>query len=207
MAWIALVRHARTNWNERGLLQGRTDIPLSTAAVVELQQVRLCDDFLRARWASSPLQRAMQTAAILNPHGTVALHPQLIETDWGTLEGLHRAAIPQRIRELAIQPAYGLDFTPPRGESPRLVRHRVMQWFEMVATWHQEVVAVTHKGVIRSALSAACEWDMSQDFAHKLDWSLPHVFRFDSNGKLQLAKLNWAWNVSPVEGADTPQEF
>ena len=70
MAWIALVRHGVTDWNLRGIIQGRTDIPLSEIGIKKLRETKLCDEFLRAKWTTSPLQRAMQTAAILNPNAT-----------------------------------------------------------------------------------------------------------------------------------------
>lgn len=198
MAWVVLVRHGITEWNELGLIQGRTDIPLSATGVAKLQQLRLCDDFLRARWVTSPLQRAMQTAAILNPRATVEIHPDLIETNWGKFEGTRRDELPRRIRKLALTPNRGLDFCPPAGESARMVRRRLLCWFEAVADADSGVVAVTHKGVIRSVLSAACDWDMTNEFSPKADWSLPHLFEFGGDRVLRLVRLNCPWDQPPV---------
>ncbi len=203
--WIALVRHGMTDWNARGLIQGRADIPLNAAGIAALQQARPCEHFRRARWASSPLQRATQTAALLNPPAAadmdMDIDAELIETDWGRWEGLHRAEIPRRNRDRsrnrAQPPTPALDFTPPHGESPRMVRRRIMRWFEKVAARDLNVVAITHKGVIRSALSAACDWDMAEDFQPKPDWSLPHIFRLGAAGKLELVRLNCPWEQPP----------
>ena len=204
MAWVALLRHGVTAWNERGVIQGRTDIPLSAGGVAALQRVRPGDAFLRARWVTSPLQRAVQTAAILNPGVQADIHPDLIETHWGEFEGVRRDELPQRIRDLALVPACGLDFLPPGGESARMVQRRLLRWFEATADADSDttagaatVVAVTHKGVIRSALSAACGWDMSGDLRPKPDWSLPHLFRLGADGKLQLVRLNCPWAQPP----------
>ena len=198
MTWIALVRHGITEWNELGLIQGRTDIPLNATGVAKLQQTRLGDEFLRARWFTSPLQRAVQTAAILNPRAEAEIHPDLIETNWGKFEGIRRIELPQRIRALALKPNCGLDFRPPAGESARMVQQRLLRWLETVAASNAAVVAVTHKGVIRSVLSAACDWDMSADFSHQIDWTLPHIFRFNADRKLQLARLNCPWEQPPM---------
>lgn len=198
MAWIALVRHGITEWNELGLIQGHTDIPLNATGVEKLQQTRLCEDFLRARWFTSPLQRTVQTAAILNPRATAEIHPDLIETNWGKFEGTHRSELPQRIRALALKPDCGLDFLPPAGESARMVQQRLLGWLETAAATNAAVVAVTHKGVIRSVLSVACDWDMSADFSRQTDWSLPHIFRFNADRKLRLARLNCPWDQPPV---------
>ena len=197
MAWIALVRHGITEWNELGQIQGQTDIPLSTAGVAKLQRARPGGDFLRARWVTSPLKRAVQTAAILNPGVTAEIHPDLIETNWGEFEGTRRDQLPERIRALGLTPDHGLDFLPPAGESPRMVRQRLIAWFEAVAATNTAVVAVTHKGVIRSALSAACDWQMEADFRPKPDWSLPHLFELEAGRALRLTRLNCPWDQPP----------
>lgn len=194
--WIALLRHGITDWNARGLIQGRTDIPLSAPGAARLRRVRVGDGFLRARWVTSPLQRAVQTAAILNPGATIDSQPDLVETHWGEWEGTRRDELPALIRERALQTACALDFTPPGGESARMVRRRLLRWCAAAAT-QTAVVAVTHKGVIRSALSAACGWDMSGDLRPKPNWSLPHIFRLDDDGKLQLVRLNCPWDEPP----------
>ena len=206
MAWIALVRHGITEWNELGLIQGRTDIPLNATGVAQLQQTRLCDEFLRARWFTSPLQRAVQTAAILNPRAGAEIHPDLIETNWGQFEGTHRTDLPRRIRARALEPDCGLDFIPPAGESARMVRRRLLRWFAKVAATHTDtaMVAVTHKGVIRSVLSAACGWDMTTDFNPEPNWSLPHIFEFGPGETLRLVRLDCPWDEPPRYGALSP---
>ena len=197
MTWIALVRHGVTEWNERGLLQGRTDIPLSAAGAAKLQQVRPCDAFLRTRWATSPLQRAVQSAAILNPKVKAEIHPELIETNWGKFEGMRRDQLAAHICDLALVPQRGIDLTPPAGESPRMVQKRLTHWFEKIAAMRAPMVAVTHKGIIRSALSIACDWDMNSDFEQKPDWALPHIFQLASDGKPHLVCLNHPWEETP----------
>lgn len=194
--WIALLRHGVTEWNERGIIQGRTDIPLSAAGQAKLTVIRPCEDFLRARWVTSPLQRAVQTAAALN--GAAEIHPALIETNWGKFEGIRRADLRAEIKSRRLTPDHGLDFCPPDGESMRDVRRRLLRWFaETVPNTVTPVVAVTHKGVIRSVLSAACDWDMREEFQPKPDWSLPHIFAF-ADDRLRLVKLNCPWSESPA---------
>lgn len=194
-----MLRHGVTPWNERGVIQGRTDIPLSADGVARLGQVHPCDDFRRAHWLTSPLQRAVQTAATLNPTRSAVVVGALIETSWGDFEGIDRQELPERIRALGIQPPRGLDFAPPGGESMRTVRARLLRWLATLATampTETPIVAVTHKGIIRSVLSAACDWDMEADFPQKLDWSLPHIFQLP-DGKPRLLRLNCPWDESP----------
>ena len=197
MAWLALLRHGVTEWNQLGLIQGRIDVALNAAGVARLQTIRAHADFLDADWLTSPLQRAVQTATLLNPQKKPTIAPPLIETDWGEFEGLRSRDIAGRIRELKLKPDYGLDFTPPGGESAREVRARLTAWAATLGDTNRGCVAVTHKGVIRCALSAACDWDMADEFDIEPDWALPHIFQI-SDGEMRLLRLNHPWSESPT---------
>jgi len=207
--WIALVRHGVTDWNARGLIQGQTDIPLSPAGEAKLRQTAatIADDFRRARWFASSLTRARQTAALLNPGAAVTVAAALAEANWGEFEGLRRDDLAARIRELGITPRRGLDFRPPGGEGARGVRQRLAGWFAEVAAGGGgagPVVAVAHKGVLRSALSLACDWDMAADFdatfGVTVRWDAPQVFRVDGDGRVRLLRLNCPWDEPPGDG-------
>jgi probable phosphoglycerate mutase len=155
---ILLIRHGRTAWNEQGRMQGRVDLPLSPAGRAEVAGWQLPDGWAGARWLSSPLRRATETAALLT-HRPVAIEPRLIEMDWGAFEGRTlaelRAAAPAA---MAASEARGLDFRPDGGESPRAVRARLESLLAELTD--APAVCVTHKGVIRAAISLATGWDM-----------------------------------------------
>ena len=155
---IALVRHGRTAWTEEGRMQGRADIPLSPAGRAEVQRWRVPNAWREARWLSSPLGRATETAALLTD-GPVDIEPRLIEMDWGAFEGRTLAGLRAEAPDaMTANEALGLDFRPPGGESPREVRARLESLFADLTD--ELVVCVTHKGVIRAALSLATGWDM-----------------------------------------------
>jgi broad specificity phosphatase PhoE len=153
-----LIRHGRTLWNQQGRMQGRSDIPLCATGRAEVRGWRIPQDWQRARWLSSPLRRATETAALLTTQ-PVTIEPRLIEMDWGDWEG--RTLADLRATEsaaMAENEALGLDFRPAGGESPREVRARIES---LLADLADDVVCVTHKGVIRAALSLATGWDMT----------------------------------------------
>jgi len=155
---IALVRHGRTAWNDEGRMQGRADIPLSPAGRAEVLRWRVPNAWREARWLSSPLARATETAALLTDR-PAAIEPRLIEMDWGAWEGRTLADLRAEMPEaMAANEARGLDFRPPCGESPREVRARLESLFADLTD--ELVVCVTHKGVIRAALSLTTGWDM-----------------------------------------------
>ena len=155
---LILIRHGITTWNERKLIQGRTDTPLSATGAARVRTWRLPHDWRRARWFSSPLRRARDTAALLE--GDPAIDQRLSEMDWGRFEGRPLAALrAEDPAGMAANEARGLDFRPPGGESPREVVARLASF---LADLHQDrpALALTHNGVVRAALVLATGWDL-----------------------------------------------
>ena len=197
MPWIAFVRHGKTPWNSQRLLQGHIDVELEDETVEQLRSVKLHQNFQDARWISSPLIRTMETAKILSGQNP-EIEDRLIEMSWGEYEGLPLDALKSRIKSDQLQPARGLDLKPPGGESPRMVKARIKDWLrDFNSTQQQNVVAVTHKGVIRSVISLATDWDMQAPFEVEVDWSLPQIFYTEQNKGLRVYALNHDWS-SPV---------
>ncbi len=161
MTRIALLRHAPTDWNESGRIQGRTERPLSASGRAMAQGWRLPAALTGWRVVTSPLARTRDTARCMGLE-IAASEPRLIEMDWGawtgaTLEELrarHGAA-------MAANEARGLDFRPEGGESPREVCARLSDWLAEVARDGRPVVAVSHRGVQRAAMVLACGWDLT----------------------------------------------
>lgn len=190
MTIVALIRHGPTEWNERGLIQGRTDIALSAAGRAEVEGWRIPPELDEARWSTSPLLRAVQTARGL---GITRLNfePRLVEMSWGAWEGHTleqlRTADPAGMSDIE---ARGLDFTAPGGESPRAVQARAAPWLKALAADPQPAAAVTHKGVIRAVFAWASGWDMLGRPPAKLDWASAHLFRIAPDGTLGIERLN-----------------
>ena len=175
---VVMIRHAATAWNEAGRIQGRTDIPLCERGRRALAGKRLPERFGSYRVHSSPLARAVETAALLGL-GTPVLDPRLVEMNWGTWEGDTRASVAAADADgVARNEARGPDFRPPGGESPREVQARVVDWARRAARSRSGVVAMTHKGVIKAALGLAHGWDLTGKAPVRLDWTRAHRFRF-----------------------------
>jgi broad specificity phosphatase PhoE len=154
MTRLLALRHAPTDWNESGRLQGHADRPLSPAGRAAASSWRLPP--VAADWpvVCSPLKRAHQTAVLMRLRSTV--EPALIEMDWGAWEGQS----PKDLRAagdaaFAAAEAAGLDLQPPQGESPRSVARRLAAWLERLP---RDSVAITHKGVLRALVHLATGW-------------------------------------------------
>ena len=195
MSDVLLVRHGVTEWNAAHRVQGRIDMPLTAEARAWLERHAPPSRFADARWRASPLRRAVDTAQLLGARG-LQIEERLIEMDWGAWEGLTLAEM--RAEDAAAMrrnEARGLDFRARGGESPRDVAARLQQWFTRVAGDGADVVAVTHKGVIRAALALATGWDMREDFPRRIDWRAGqhfHVARRGAGCVITLAALNVA---------------
>ena len=111
---IAFIRHGPTQWNALGRMQGRRDVPLSAQGHRAVAKWHVPDAIARnARWVSSPLVRAVETARHLA--GTEPqTEPALTEMDWGAWEGYRHDEIERRDGDaFARNAARGLDFRPP----------------------------------------------------------------------------------------------
>jgi probable phosphoglycerate mutase len=195
---VALIRHASTAWNEEGRMQGRRDVPLSERGRAEARSWRVPADLAEdASWVSSPLSRAAETAELLT--GRVAEREgALIEMDWGDWEGRTLPELRAAHGEAYEQnEARGLDFRPPRGESPREVLARLEPWLARVAARGFPVVAVTHLGVLRVILAAATGWDMRGKPPLRLAGGAIHRFAVDRTGRVTIDACNIPLVPSP----------
>ncbi len=187
---LLLVRHGPTQWNAEGRIQGHTDVRLSDAGRAEVARWSLPEEFHDYGWSVSPLQRALETARLLGV-AHARPDPRLMEMSWGQWEGCTRAELRARHGVHAVEnEARGLDFCPPGGESPRGVRARLMDWIVDVAAHGRPAGAVTHKGVITTAMALATGWDLTSKRPHRLDWSSAHLFGLDADGTLTIRRLN-----------------
>lgn len=195
MTLLALIRHGQTSWNTDGRMQGRADIPLSPDGIAELRRLRTPALLADATWLSSPLRRARQTAEIL--HGSHRIDERLIEADWAAWEGLASAITQHHATRIAAHGRAGLDFCPPGGESPRAIQQRLRSLFADLGPAGGTYAAVTHKGVIRAALSLATGWDMTAKPPVKLAWRAAHLFDIAADGSCRLRSANVPLEAAP----------
>ena len=159
---LYLIRHGATaaNLAQPPLLQGRRlDPPLAPVGVRQAEATRdiLAQCCLNVCY-SSPMQRAMQTAAIVaGPHGlTPQPHLALIECDIGRWEGLDWESI--RVQDEAEYQRFHADpasFGYPDGESFGDVYSRAAPALDGLLEMHpgQSILVVAHHVVNRTYLA------------------------------------------------------
>jgi len=194
MPALLLLRHGPTDWSAAHRLQGRSDRPLSDAGRALVESWRLPDDAARFAWATSPLRRCRETTEILRsrhpPAGPARVEPRLVEMDFGDWEGRTlaelRAAGGAAVAALEDR---GLDFRAPGGESPREVQARLRPWLDDLAAEDRDLLAITHKGVIRALYALASGWDMRAKPKARLADDRVHRFTIDREG-FRIERLN-----------------
>lgn len=162
---ILLIRHGSTAANVAKKYSGLTDLPLSAIGCDQIkllkQQLVLqglsywFDEAADIRLLCSPLTRCKQTKALLWPDRLSMIVPDLIETDFGSWEGL-------TYDQLKSDPYYRnwLDAppqhkpAPPNGESGEAVLRRLKIFLDnelnlsKQLTEPKRLAVVTHGGVI-----------------------------------------------------------
>ena len=86
---IYVIRHGRTAWNEKGLMQGRSNIGLSPDGKKESFEIKeKLSDVSFDICITSPLKRTIETANIVvNNKCKIVIDDLLIERDLGAFEG------------------------------------------------------------------------------------------------------------------------
>ncbi len=190
MTLIALIRHGPTEWNETGIVQGRSDIPLSETGRAKIASYTPPNEIAGFDWVSSPLTRAMETAEILTGR-TEPTDARLVEMDWSEWEGMTLPDLRARLGNLMTAwEADGLDFRAPGGESPRDVQDRLRPFLAERAAAGRNTVVVCHKGVIRAFYALAVSWDMTDKAPDKLRDDCAHLFKLAPDGLPAPHRLN-----------------
>jgi broad specificity phosphatase PhoE len=153
---ILLARHGTTTFNETDHLQGLIDNPLNPRGRAEAARlaVRLKGTALDAIF-SSPLQRAVETAAIVNGFHDlpVTLVPEFSEINLGEWEGLQYGKVRAQFPEIHQRWISDPDFPIPGGESFSAVCARTKPGLERILQDSCKHILITgHASVNRAIL-------------------------------------------------------
>lgn len=186
---LYLIRHGRTEWNEKGLLQSWGDSPLTEQGISAAKRTgEALYNVAFSACYSSELKRAQDTANyIIHGREIPHFHHQgLNELNFGLWEG-------KAIAELQSHPEYQLLANQPRdyqaiesqGETVEQLYHRVHHAFWEIANRHQQdgqVLIVAH-GLTLTLLTAilnGVEW---------YDFRNPEKHRFVSNTSINIVEV------------------
>lgn len=147
---IWLIRHGKTEANEKHLYCGRTDVPLSPTGREALLTVSYAIE--KVRFLTSGMKRTNETMEILFGKVPYEERTDFREMDFGDFEM-------RGYEELKDDPAYqdwisgnNEENVTPNGESGHQMRNRVLSAFQTVVEEQQDTVLVTHGGVIAAIM-------------------------------------------------------
>lgn len=158
---IYLIRHGKTEANEKHLYCGSTDLPLSETGRAELEQLHY--DLKNVRFLSSGMKRTNETMQILFDDMPYTVEPRFREVDFGIFE-MHS------YDQLKDTPAYQAWLTgdneaniPPQGESGLQMKQRVLEAFREI---REDTCIITHGGVI----AAIMKYLFPEEGKHLYQW-------------------------------------
>jgi broad specificity phosphatase PhoE len=162
---VYLARHGESDWNAANRFQGHSDRPLTELG--RRQAELLAEDLAEAASLSaiysSPLRRALETAAIVGARlGLVPVElDELREVDVGSWAGLSRTEVEQRYPEAFRRWLDGGEGWED-GESYTAMAARVLETVRAIARAHpdDELLVVSHGGPIRAVQAAADGMDV-----------------------------------------------
>jgi probable phosphoglycerate mutase len=202
-AWVAptsratrliLVRHGATGHSLEMRFSGRNELALDDVGRRQAAALATRSYGEVAAVVSSPLLRAVQTAAaIAAPLGLqVEVVDDLVETDFGVWEGLTFAEARERTPAELDAWLASPDTAPPGGESFADVGRRVRGAREKVIAAHPEqtVVVVTHVTPIKLLIRFALDAPPSAMFRLQLDTASVSIVDYYADGNSSVRLVN-----------------
>lgn len=170
---LIVVRHGRTAYNEKGLLQGRTDNPLDDVGREQADRVARYLTSTRGSAPliiASPLIRARETAeAIARSVGaSVEIDERWIELDYGVYEGVPHTDV---LADIWAKWRRDPDYAPDGGESLAAVYDRVAGACDELSDRlaGRCAIVVTHVSPIKSSVAWALGVDIGIGWRTQLD--------------------------------------
>ncbi|KAL1507369.1 hypothetical protein AB1Y20_008215 [Prymnesium parvum] len=195
---LYLARHGETEWNVRGLIQGRTDNELNERGRAQAAALAaLLAPTPLGIVASSPLRRAAETAAIVardHPAARRVEEARLAEMDFGVLEG---TAPPGNAAYAAVTAAWGRGETGARwegGESADEVAARGLAGLRALGALGPRGVArhtlVVAHGRFNKIVIAALRGDVAKCNEIPQGNTCLNVIDVDEEGNVEVVAVN-----------------
>lgn len=160
---LLLVRHPKPDVTP-GLCYGQSDVPLVQDWQNDVAPIRAfinkCYPEQSFRYFHSPLSRTRLLAQALHPESEPI--EALKEVNFGAWENQLWSDIPRE--EIDAWRDDLMYSAPYQGESLEALRLRLMAWLEPMIEAEQNMVLVTHSGVIKVLVAQLCQFSMTECF-------------------------------------------
>lgn len=146
---IYLIRHGKTEANERSLYCGSTDLHLSEAGVDGLKQLHY--DIQGVRFITSGMHRSNEILQVLFGNVPFTEEPRFQEVNYGIFEMTSGKQLGDDLAYRAWLAGDWENNVPPRGESISQMKKRAIEAFSEI---RENTLVVTHGGVISGIMQA-----------------------------------------------------
>lgn len=170
---IYLIRHGKTEANEKRLYCGSTDLPLSEAGREELQSLTYA--IVPERFVTSGMKRANETLEILFGNVPFSVDSRFREVDFGVFEMKSYEMLKDNPDYQAWISGDNEANVPPGGESGTQMTRRVL---EAYAELPDGTALVTHGGVIAAIMANL----FPNEGKHRYQWQPPNGYGYEIHG-------------------------
>lgn len=154
MTTIIIARHGQSVWNEKRILQGHSNTPLTSLGIKQVNALaRRLKQLEITKIISSDIKRSSDTAKIIAKELRLPVkkHPGLNERSFGKLEGTPWKKIEEKFKDID-------DFfssTPDGGESRKEFTDRILNTFEKILSENkgERLLLVCHGGTMFEILA------------------------------------------------------
>lgn len=203
MAYLALIRHGKSEWNKLGQWTGLTDVGLVEEGVEEARRAgEALRDVHFDRAYVSALKRAQQTlAAILETQGQkdlpTTVSAAINERDYGDYTAKNKWQVKEQIGEEAFQALRrGWDVPVPNGESLKDVYARVAPYYESEILPHVErgenVLVVAHGNSLRALVKYLEKIPDDKVAELEIPTGEVNLFQIDPSGAIENKEIRAA---------------
>ena len=144
---IYLIRHGKTEANEKHLYCGSTDLSLSVAGQEELKNIRY--DIKNVRFITSGMKRTNETLQMLFGDVPYEIEPRFREVNFGIFEMHSYDQLKDNLEYQAWLTGDNEANIPPNGESGAHMKKRVLEAFSEI---QEDTCVITHGGVIAAIM-------------------------------------------------------
>lgn len=150
---LILIRHGKTEANEKRLYCGKTDLELSVNGINELKEIKYDLDPSAFLVISSGMKRCEQTLELLFGDIHHEIDPAFCEMDFGAFEMRSYEEMKNDPDYLAWISGDNETNVTPGGESGIMMRERVFEGLDRLIREDRDTLLVTHGGVIAAIMA------------------------------------------------------
>lgn len=207
MSYLVLVRHGKSEYNERGLWTGWTDVPLVESGIEEAKKTgeELKDIHFDYAYTSA-LIRAQETLdeilKVINQTPPIVADKALNERNYGDYNGKNKWDLEKQLgEEEFMKVRRSWDFPPPNGESLKMVYARVVPYFkeniEPKLREGKNVLISAHGNSLRALVKYLEEIPDDKVAYLEIGTGEAYVYKMDNSGKIESKEIR---GVNPNAG-------